>query len=245
MAGPLNGAPPLGPRRSFATPALYLVLALAVALVALALPLYFAFAGPGALHCGDLPFFPCIAGRMRELGPWGIVLSLLAMALAALTMFPGEAAAMANGAVYGALWGSALSWAGGMIGANIAFATARAIGPHAIGLLLTEDHFQRMREWSERTGPLALMTVRLIPLFPFFAVNYSAGLIGMRWWPFNWVSAIGILPAAITFSTMGAKAGTMSWLHWTSAVIGILLAFYLLARAARWLMERRAKTGPR
>ena len=96
-----------------------------------------------------------------------------------------------------------------------------------------------MRAWRRRTGPLALMTARLIPLFPFFAVNYAAGLIGMRWWPFNWVSAIGILPAAITFSTRGAKAGTMSWLHWASAVTGILLAFYLLARTVRWLTNRR------
>lgn len=221
-------------------PALCLILALVVAVIALALPVYFTFSGPEALDCGNLAFFPCITEHMRELGPWGITLSLLTMTLAALTMFPGEAAAMANGAVYGAVWGSALSWAGGMIGANIAFATARAIGGHAIGLLLTNDHYERMRDWSQRTGPVALMTVRLIPLFPFFAVNYSAGLIGMRWWPFNWVTAIGILPAAITFSTMGAKAGTMSWLHWTSAVIGILLAFYLLARTARWLMERRA-----
>jgi uncharacterized membrane protein YdjX (TVP38/TMEM64 family) len=239
MARQMNGAPPFPPRQGSAMPALCLVLALAVALIALALPLYLALGGREALDCGELRFIPCMAERMRELGPWGIGLSLLTMILAALTIFPGEAAAMANGAVYGALWGSVLSWAGGMIGANIAFAAARAIGRHAIGLLLTKNHYEGIRAWSERTGPLALMTVRLIPLFPFFAVNYSAGLIGMRWWPFNWVSAIGILPAAITFSTMGAKAGTMSWLHWASALIGIILAFYLLVRAARWLMERR------
>ena len=221
-----------------------LALGLGVLLVAFALPLALSFHEPAVFDCGGQRFFACFTGKMRELGPWGIALSLLTMILAALTMFPGEAAAMANGAVYGALWGTVLSWAGGMIGANIAFAAARVIGRNAIGLLLSQDHYERIRAWSARAGPIALMTARLIPLFPFFAVNYTAGLIAMRWWPFNWISAIGMLPAAITFSTMGAKAGTMSWLNWVSALAGILLAIFLVARFARWLVARRADPGP-
>ena len=219
-----------------------LILGLGVLLAAFALPLLLSYSEPAFLDCGGERVFACFTAKMRALGPWGIALSLLTMILAALTMFPGEAAAMANGAVYGAVWGSVLSWSGGMIGANIAFAAARAVGRHAIGLLLSSDHYERVSGWSARAGPLALMTARLIPLFPFFAVNYTAGLIAMRWWPFNWISAIGMLPAAITFSTMGAKAGTMSWLNWVAVVAGILLAIFLLARAAQWLIARRSAT---
>jgi uncharacterized membrane protein YdjX (TVP38/TMEM64 family) len=122
-----------------------------------------------------------------------------------------------------------------MIGANIAFAAARAIGPHAIGLLLSRDHYTRIRAWTDSSGRLALMTARLIPLFPYFAVNYSAGLIGMRWWPFNWISAIGMAPAAITFTHMGAHAGEISWLYWGAIVVGATAALMLLARAVNYL----------
>ena len=217
-----------------------LTLALSVLFVALLFPLAVTYtSAPDVLTCGALTRLQCVASWMRDLGALGVLLSVLTMTLAALTMFPGEAAAMANGAVYGAFWGSLLSWAGGMIGANIAFAAARAIGPHAIGLLLSRDHYTRIRAWTDSSGRLALMTARLIPLFPYFAVNYSAGLIGMRWWPFNWISAIGMAPAAITFTTVGAHAGTMSWLNWLAIVVGVIVGLMLLGRAVNYLWARR------
>jgi uncharacterized membrane protein YdjX (TVP38/TMEM64 family) len=213
-----------------------LTLGLSVLVAALLFPLAVAYtSAPDVLTCGALTRLQCVASWMRDLGPLGVLLSVLTMTLAALTMFPGEAAAMANGAVYGALWGSLLSWAGGMIGANIAFAAARAIGPHAIGLLLSRAHYARICAWTDSNGRLALMMARLIPLFPYFAINYTAGLIGMRWWPFNWISAIGMAPAAITFTTVGAHAGEISWLNWGAIVIGVVVALMLLARAVNYL----------
>ena len=216
-----------------------LALALAVFVLAVAFPLAVTYTqAPELLSCKEVTRFNCAASWMRDLGAWGVLISVLTMTLAALTMFPGEAAAMANGAVYGAVWGSVLSWTGGMIGANIAFAAARAIGPHAIGLLLSRDHYVRIRAWTDSSGRLALLTARLIPLFPYFAVNYTAGLIGMRWWPFNWISGIGMSPAAIAFTTMGAHAGGMSWLNWGAIVVGAIVGLILLARAVNYLLVR-------
>lgn len=218
-----------------------LALGVSVLFVALLFPLAVTyFRAPELLSCGALTRLQCATAWMRDLGALGLLISLLTMTLAALTMFPGEAAAMANGAVYGAVWGSLLSWAGAMIGANIAFAAARAIGPHAIGLLLSRDHYTRVCAWTDSNGRLALLTARLIPLFPYFAVNYTAGLIGMRWWPFNWISGIGMAPAAITFTTMGAHAGAMSWLNWAAMVVGGIVGLMLLGRGVNYLWTRRS-----
>ena len=220
-------------------------LAISVLVAALAFPLAVTYLNaPELLSCDALTRFQCAASWMRDLGAWGVLISLLSMTIAALTMFPSEATAMANGAVYGAVWGSLLSWTGAMIGANIAFAAARAIGPHAIGLLLSRDHYARICSWTDASGHLALLTARLIPLFPYFAVNYTAGLIGMRWWPFNWISAIGMAPAAITFTTMGAKAGEMSWLNWAATVIGVIVALILIARCVSYLCTKPAAADP-
>ena len=220
--------------------ALPLALALLVLVVAVLFPLAVTYTrAPELLSCGALTRLQCVTSWMRDLGGLGLLISVLTMTLAALTMFPGEAAAMANGAVYGAVWGSLLSWGGAMIGANIAFAAARVVGPHAVGFLLSRDHYSRVSAWTDSSGRLALLTARLIPLFPYFAINYTAGLIGMRWWPFNWISGIGMAPAAITFTTVGAHAGEMSWLSWASIVVAAVLALTLLARAVNYLWARR------
>jgi uncharacterized membrane protein YdjX (TVP38/TMEM64 family) len=238
---PANASPPGRARRSSATP---LVLGLAVMAFAIAFPLALTyFQAPEFFSCEEGISFSCVTRRMLELGPWGILISILAMTLAALTVFPSEVAAMANGAVYGVVWGSLLTWVSAMIGANIAFAAARAIGPHAIGLLLSEDHYERLCAWTARRGSLALLVARLIPLFPFFAVNYAAGLIGMRWLSFNLISGVGMAPAAVTFSTMGAKAGNMSWLHWSAMVLGVILLLVLVARTVLHLFGRARETG--
>lgn len=208
-----------------------LIGAMIVIALALLFPLIVTYThAPELLSCPEDNLVRCAKAWMRELGAGGIVISLILMTLAALTVFPGEAAAMANGVVYGPVWGSLLSWFGGIVGANIAFAAARAIGPHAIGLLLSREQYDQVRTWSQTNGPLALLTARLIPLFPYFAINYAAGLIGMRWWSFNWVSAIGMAPAAIAFTTMGSKAGEMSWLTWLSLAAGLIVLLMLLAR---------------
>lgn len=210
------------------------IFGLALVVFALAFPLALTVLhADHALACIGTGSFDCAAAWIRELGVWGILISILAMTLAALTMFPSEAAAMANGIVYGPLWGTALTWGGAMIGANLAYAVARLIGPHAIGLLLSRSHYERIRAWADHGGRLALLSARLIPLFPYFAVNYTAGLIGMRWWPFNWISALAMLPAAIVFTTIGASAGKWSWLTWLSVLAGIILLLWLAVRTVR------------
>ena len=50
----------------------------------------------------------------RSLGMAGVGLSAGVMIASALTILPAEAPGIANGAVYGAGWGAALSWVRGM-----------------------------------------------------------------------------------------------------------------------------------
>ena len=186
----------------------------------------------GAIECADKSHFECAVHWMQQLGAGGIVVSWFGMLVAALSMFPAEAVAMANGKVYGIVWGTLLSWSGAMIGANVAYLIARALGPLAAGRLVSVEQYERFRGWIQARGHLALLTLRLIPLFPYFAVNYGAGLLGMRWWTFNWVSAIGMLPAAFIFTCLGDMAGEIGWTTWLAILVGVIFAFWLTARLA-------------
>ena len=129
--------------------------------------------------------------------PLGVVLSLALMALSALSAFPAEAVALANGAVYGPVLGSVLTWAGAMLGAGVAYALAKRWAPPQGPMLA--------RVQDAAADPFALLTLRLIPLFPFFLVNYGCGLAEVPRWRFLWTTAVGILPLTIILSGLGEQ----------------------------------------
>ncbi len=61
-------------------------------------------------------------------GAWGVAGSILLMVLHSLVPFPAEIVAMANGMLYGPLWGTLITWTGAMLGAHLAFRLARWLG---------------------------------------------------------------------------------------------------------------------
>ena len=82
----------------------------------------------GALYFGAYRGFS--AGGFEETiqswGAWGVFGSIGLMILHSFVPFPAEFLAMANGMVYGLLWGTVITWTGAMLGAYLAFGLARA-----------------------------------------------------------------------------------------------------------------------
>ncbi len=56
-----------------------------------------------------------------------------------------------------------------------------------------------------RHGLVAVLAVRLLPLFPFTPINYASGLLGVR--PRDYVlgTAVGIVPGALAYAAVGAS----------------------------------------
>ena len=50
-----------------------------------------------------------------------------------------------------------------------------------------------------------LLTLRLVPVFPFFLINFGMALTPIRTWTFLRVTLLGMLPVSLVF----ANAGTM------------------------------------
>lgn len=55
----------------------------------------------------------------------------------------------------------------------------------------------------EREGQFYLLTLRLIPVVPFFVINLVMGLTPMRVWTYWWVSQIGMLPGTAVYIFVG------------------------------------------
>jgi uncharacterized membrane protein YdjX (TVP38/TMEM64 family) len=65
----------------------------------------------------------------------------------------------------------------------------------------------RMEEGFRRDAFNYLLFLRLVPAFPFWAVNLAPALLGMRLAPFVAATMIGIIPGTMVYTAFGAGLG--------------------------------------
>ncbi len=133
---------------------------------------------------------------------------------------------LAGGFLFGSLLGTAFVNLGATSGATLAFLAARYL----------------LRDWVEqkfgsKLGPIQegfatnafsyLMTLRLIPLFPFFLVNMVSGLTRVSVGTYVAATALGIIPGSFVYAYAGRQLGTINSLK-EIASPNVLLAFTLL-----------------
>lgn len=137
---------------------------------------------------------------------------------------------LAGGFLFGSLWGTLFVNLGATTGATLAFLAAR---------YLLHDWVEQ--KFGNRLGPIQegfsknafhyLMTLRLIPLFPFFLVNMVSGLTRISLGTYVTATAIGIIPGSFVFAYAGRQLGSINSLH-EIASPNVLLAFTLLGLLA-------------
>jgi uncharacterized membrane protein YdjX (TVP38/TMEM64 family) len=83
--------------------------------------------------------------------------------------------------------------------------------------LLRDFVQQRWGKWLEpidrgveADGAFYLLTLRLVPAFPFFVVNALMGLTPMRLGTYWWVSQLGMLPATFLYVNAGTELGRIT-----------------------------------
>jgi uncharacterized membrane protein YdjX (TVP38/TMEM64 family) len=145
------------------------------------------------------------------------------------TIFSLPGAAMftlAGGFLFGPLAGTLYANLGATSGAALAFLVSR---------YLFHDWVEA--RFSRRLGPLQegfarnafgyMLSLRLVPIFPFFIINLLSGLTRIRLGTFVAATAIGIIPASFVYAYAGRQLGTINSLG-EIASPRVLLAFTLL-----------------
>jgi uncharacterized membrane protein YdjX (TVP38/TMEM64 family) len=137
---------------------------------------------------------------------------------------------LAGGFLFGFVWGTLFVNLGATTGATLAFLASRYL----------------LRDWVERKfgkwlGPVQqgftnnafsyLLTLRLIPLFPFFVVNLVSGLTRMNVGTYVVATALGIIPGSFVYAYAGRQLGTINSLK-DIASPGVIGAFVLLGLLA-------------
>lgn len=167
------------------------------------------------------------AALIRSWGAWGVAASIALMIVHSFLPFPAEAVALANGLVYGPVWGAVLTWCGAMLGASTAFGVGRILGRPFIRRFLPPEYKRRLATWSHSRGSIVLLTSRLIPVIAFNLVNYAAALTEISWWTYLWTTALGILPFTFLFAILGSRMLSMPL--WVWFLLGVVVAVVWVA----------------
>lgn len=137
---------------------------------------------------------------------------------------------LAGGFVFGAGLATLFINIGATTGATLAFLTARYVLRDAV-----EQRFgARLGPFQEGFAKNAfsyLLTLRLIPLFPFFMVNLVSGLTRVNVGTYMLATTIGIIPGSFVYAYAGRQLGTINSLKEIASpnVIGAFVLLGLLA----------------
>ena len=134
---------------------------------------------------------------------------------------------LAGGWLFGLLKGVVLVSFASSLGALMAFLCARFFLRDFLLKSYFKERMIRISENIKTEGIYYLLTLRLIPLFPFFVVNLAMGLTSMRSRTFFFISLLGMLPATLLYVNAGTQLATIETLKDVMS-FPVLISFSLL-----------------
>ena len=172
-------------------------------------------------------------------------LYFLAYIAVAAFSIPGAAVVTLLGAALFGFWISLVlvSFAS-TIGATLAFLSSRYLLRDWVQTKF-EKKLTAINQGVEKDGSSYLLSLRLIPVFPFFLINLLMGLTPMNVGRFYLTSQIGMLPGTAVYLNAGTQLANIDSL---SDIVspGVLASFALLGLfpiIAKWVMKKVRPTG--
>jgi len=128
---------------------------------------------------------------------------------------------LVGGAIFGLLWGVVIVSFASTLGASLAFLASRYVLRDWVQAKFG-DKLKAINAGIERDGAFYLFAMRLVPAFPFFAINLLMGLTPMPVRIYYGVSQLGMLAGTIVYVYAGTQLGQFR------ISPGLVLAFVLL-----------------
>jgi len=144
-----------------------------------------------------------------------------------LSLPGGAILTLAGGFLFG--WaGLPLVVLGATTGATINFWLAR----YLLGEWVQTKYAKQLKKFNQdlaTNGPNYLLSIRLVPAFPFWLINLLAGLTKLRTIDYLWATALGILPGTAAYIFAGTELARIGS---TDGILSPGLILALLALAA-------------
>ncbi len=173
-----------------------------------------------------------------------LVFFLVYLAVAAFSL-PGAAVlTLAGGAIFGLVTGFVTVSFASSIGALLAFLGARFLFRDAVKKRFA-DQLAPIEKGLEKDGAFYLLSLRLVPLFPFFIVNLLMGLTNIRAKTFYGFSQLGMIPGTLAFVYAGTQLAKIQSLKDVLSP-GLITALVILGllpivtrKCLQWFQERK------
>ena len=189
-------------------------------------------------------------GWVQQLGPAGVIVFILAYAVATVLFLPGWIFTVSAGLIYGIVGGTLVALAGAIIGATLAFLVARYLLRQNIEEITKKNpRFAAIDQAIGRQGWKIVGLLRLSPLIPFNLSNYFYGITSIRFIEYVAVSAIGMIPGTLLYAYLGAigqasvSGGATQHSKWQYVLLGIgliatIAVTILVSRIARNALKK-------
>lgn len=121
-------------------------------------------------------------------------ISFMLMFVCALTPLPAEAVTVANGIVFGPVFGTVLTWMSAMASAAFIFLYGRHLLQRTRLNWSEHKQINNVETWMHKWGNQGFLLARLVPVIPFFALNIGAVFLPVTARNYMILTGIGILP---------------------------------------------------
>jgi uncharacterized membrane protein YdjX (TVP38/TMEM64 family) len=179
---------------------------------------------------------------IRSWGALGVLASIGLMVIHSFIPFPAELLACANGMIYGAIWGTVITWTGAMLGATVAFGLARKLGRPFVERMVARKNYRVLDDWANINGWQIILVSRFIPVIAFNLINYAAGLTRISWGQFIWTTGVGILPLTMLMVVMGDNIDSLGWTSWLILLAGGMILWLVIRKVFKKLPRTMEKT---
>jgi len=166
---------------------------------------------------------------------WGFIAFVATYALTVVLLLPGTLGTVTAGAVFGFPVGAAAALAGATIGSTCAFIISRAMGRDGAQSLFG-SRLSNIDDFIGRNDFTSILVLRLMPIVPFNLLNYGSGLTSVRLSRYVLASVIGMAPATLLATGLGAQADNprgITFLVLLSTLLVVLVGSSLWARRIR------------
>ncbi|WP_164984930.1 TVP38/TMEM64 family protein [Ammoniphilus sp. CFH 90114] len=150
-----------------------------------------------------------------------------------LFFFPAVILSLAGGLTFGPWWGTFFDLIGATLGSFLAFGAARKLGRETMEKW-TRGRLGKLDIYMNEQGFKAILFLRLIPLVPFDAVNYGAGLTRIRFRDYALATPLGILPGAFAYNYLGASLHQVFSPMFFMAIALVIALMIIPAGYKRW-----------
>jgi len=185
---------------------------------------------------------------LEQLGPWAHVAYVAFWVLAPVLFVPGSAITLAGGALFGFVLGSLYTVLGATTGATLAFLLARYLARDWVERR-TSTVLARVQAGVEAEGWRFVAFVRLVPLFPFNALNYALGLTRISLPTYVFTSLVCMAPGTAGYAYLGAfgreaLTGGQNLVQKGILALGVFAALVFLPLFLRRLRATKAAAPP-